>query len=61
MRRLHRLYPAYGFDAHKGYATAEHRQALRDHGLSPAHRRAFCSFLTVEALLARQARLAFDA
>ena len=61
MLRLHRLYPAYGFAAHKGYATAEHRAALREHGLSPVHRRAFCGFLAVEAMLARQATLAFDA
>jgi ribonuclease HII len=59
MLRLHRLYPAYGFARHKGYATEAHRQALRDHGLSPAHRRAFCTFLEVEAAAARQGVLAF--
>jgi ribonuclease HII len=59
MVRLHRLYPAYGFNRHKGYATADHRQALREHGLSPVHRRAFCGFLEVEAALARQGALAF--
>jgi ribonuclease HII len=36
------LYPEYGFDAHKGYATREHRLALKHHGLSKIHRRTFC-------------------
>jgi ribonuclease HII len=47
MRRLHAAYPAYGFDGHVGYSTPQHRDALRDHGLCPLHRR---SFATVGAL-----------
>ncbi len=35
------LYPAYGFGQHKGYATAEHREAVRRLGPSPIHRRSF--------------------
>ncbi len=31
----------YGFDRHKGYATAEHLAALAEHGYSPLHRRSF--------------------
>jgi ribonuclease HII len=38
---LHRQYPAYGFDSHKGYPTAAHLAALRAHGACPAHRRSF--------------------
>ncbi len=34
-------YPGYGFDKHKGYATAEHLQALRRLGPCPEHRRSF--------------------
>ena len=34
-------YPAYGFAAHKGYGTAVHLQALREHGPTPWHRRSF--------------------
>jgi ribonuclease HII len=34
-------YPQYGFDAHKGYGTAEHMAALRDHGPCPLHRASF--------------------
>ncbi|MFM8575919.1 MAG: ribonuclease HII [Limnohabitans sp.] len=39
--QLHAQYPQYGFDRHKGYGTAEHLQALADHGPSPWHRRSF--------------------
>lgn len=41
MIRQHRNDPRYGFDQHKGYATAEHRHALVKHGPSPFHRRTF--------------------
>jgi ribonuclease HII len=34
-------YPVYGFASHKGYGTAVHLQALRDHGACPHHRRSF--------------------
>ncbi|GAB2471438.1 MAG: ribonuclease HII [Comamonas sp.] len=38
---IDRLYPAYGFAGHKGYGTAAHMQALRQHGPCPEHRRTF--------------------
>lgn len=38
---LHQQHPAYGFDRHKGYGTAEHLQALRIHGALAVHRRTF--------------------
>jgi ribonuclease HII len=38
---LHSAWPAYGFDVHKGYPTAQHLQALRQHGAAPVHRRSF--------------------
>ncbi|MRD71702.1 ribonuclease HII [Rhodocyclus tenuis] len=41
MLDLHRLYPAYGFDRHKGYPTAAHFEALRVHGPCDEHRRSF--------------------
>ncbi|RZA16346.1 MAG: ribonuclease HII [Lysobacteraceae bacterium] len=41
MRQLHALYPDYGFDRHKGYASAAHLAALRLHGPCPQHRRSF--------------------
>jgi ribonuclease HII len=60
MRRLDRRYPQYGFARHKGYATADHRQAVRDHGLSPEHRQSFCGWVEAERELARQGVLSFD-
>jgi ribonuclease HII len=39
--QLHLQYPQYGFDRHKGYGTAEHLQALTEHGPSPWHRSSF--------------------
>jgi ribonuclease HII len=41
MDRLHLEDPRYGFDRHKGYATAEHLAAVARHGYSGAHRRSF--------------------
>lgn len=41
MRRLHDLYPVYGFAKHAGYGTAAHLQALKDHGVTPVHRKTF--------------------
>ena len=41
MRGFATEYPVYGFDSHKGYGSAKHMAALREHGLSPLHRRSF--------------------
>lgn len=41
MKALHKRYPQYGFDEHKGYGTKKHRQLIRKHGLSVVHRRSF--------------------
>jgi ribonuclease HII len=41
MTELHALYPAYGFAQHKGYGTEAHLAALREHGITPHHRRSF--------------------
>ncbi len=41
MRRLHETYPAYGFDRHMGYGTAQHLDALKAQGACPQHRRSF--------------------
>ena len=41
MRVLHDIYPEYGFDRHKGYPTALHLKALREHGACLAHRRSY--------------------
>jgi ribonuclease HII len=34
-------YPEYGFRRHKGYGTAEHIRAIREHGPCPIHRKSF--------------------
>jgi ribonuclease HII len=39
--QLHAAYPQYGFDGHKGYPTAAHLAALREHGPCLAHRRSY--------------------
>lgn len=41
MDDLHRADSRYGFDQHKGYATAAHLAAVGQHGYSDAHRRSF--------------------
>lgn len=41
MRRLAKLYPAYGFEKHKGYGTRAHYEAIRQNGACPLHRRNF--------------------
>ena len=41
MLQLHREYPAYRWDSNKGYPSAAHRQAIREHGTSPYHRMTF--------------------
>lgn len=45
---LDRLHPEYGFADHKGYATAQHIDALARHGPCAHHRR---GFLRVDAAL----------
>ena len=39
--QMDEIYPAYGFAKHKGYPTAQHLAALREHGVTPWHRRTF--------------------
>jgi ribonuclease HII len=41
MREMDALHPQYGLASHKGYATPEHRRALREHGPCALHRRSF--------------------
>lgn len=38
---MHTRYPQYGFDQHKGYPTALHLERLKQHGITPEHRRSF--------------------
>jgi hypothetical protein len=49
MTLLAARYPGYGWDHNQGYATLEHRRAIRRLGLTPFHRR---SFLALQRTLA---------
>ncbi len=54
MLELDARHPGYGFAGHKGYGAPAHRAALRDLGVSEAHRR---SFAPIQALLNEPERL----
>ena len=41
MAQVDLLFPEFGFGRHKGYPTKAHREAIRQHGCSPVHRRTF--------------------
>jgi ribonuclease HII len=41
MKEWDKVYPEYGFAAHKGYPTKQHREALITYGVTPIHRRSF--------------------
>src|SRR6202166_5314891 len=41
MQEWDAVYPQYGLARHKGYATADHLQALRLHGATPLHRHSY--------------------
>lgn len=41
MEKMDALYPQYGFASNKGYGTAQHIKAIREHGPCPIHRLSF--------------------
>ena len=41
MARLHKKYPMYGFDIHKGYGTKMHYARIKKFGISKIHRKTF--------------------
>lgn len=41
MRQLHEQYPVYDWQRNKGYPTAAHREQIRQHGITPYHRKSF--------------------
>jgi len=41
MLELHKKYPRYNFQKHKGYGTREHRSLLQEYGPCDAHRKTF--------------------
>lgn len=50
MQNLHVQYPNYGFDRHKGYATARHLEMLNTHGPCMHHRRSFAPVRIAESI-----------
>lgn len=48
MCELDALYPGYGLASHKGYATPEHREALRKQGPCVLHRKSFAPVLQAD-------------
>jgi ribonuclease HII len=56
MAKLAARYPGYGWEHNQGYATRDHRDAIRAMGLTPFHRR---SFLALQRTLAGD-QLDFD-
>jgi len=51
--QVHEQFPQYGFAGHKGYGTASHMAALREHGACIHHRRSFAP--VAERLLLQEA------
>lgn len=41
MKALHTEFPHYGWDRNAGYPTKEHRKGIKEHGLTPYHRKSF--------------------
>lgn len=53
MKELHSLYPHYHWDRNMGYPTRQHRDAIRQYGITPYHRKSF-------TLLPQQLELPFE-
>ena len=41
MEQAAQQYPGYGWESNAGYPTAKHRQAIKDLGVTPLHRKSF--------------------
>ena len=41
MREWAEVYPEYGLEVHKGYGTAKHIAAIKEHGICQIHRKSF--------------------
>jgi ribonuclease HII len=57
MRDLDAVHPQYGLASHKGYATPEHRRALKEHGPCALHRRSFAPVRAADPEAALEAQL----
>lgn len=43
MKKIHKKYPVFGLDIHKGYGTQKHLNAIKKFGISPIHRKTWIS------------------
>lgn len=50
MKHLHTAYPHYGFDKNAGYGVPAHQKGLKEHGVTPWHRK---SYAPIKKLLER--------
>jgi ribonuclease HII len=41
MEKIHKEHPQYFWNKNKGYPTKQHRQAIREHGVTDHHRKSF--------------------
>jgi len=48
INELHHQYEQYQWNKNKGYATFEHRNAIRKYGMTPFHRKSFCKNILQE-------------
>ena len=48
MTELAAKYPSYGFETHVGYGTAAHAAALKNHGITPEHRKSFAPIKKIQ-------------
>lgn len=51
MERLAQEFPQYGWQSNKGYPTPQHREAIRQYGVTPYHRKSFALLGSKELFL----------
>lgn len=51
MQELHKRFPQYLWSKNKAYATKQHREAIKEYGITEYHRRTFCSRYEYEQTL----------
>lgn len=53
MKNLHNIFPQYSWNKNKGYPTVEHREAIKNFGITEHHRKSF-------RLLSEQNKIKFE-
>lgn len=49
MMNMHKKYPQYCFDEHKGYGTKKHFEKIKEYGFCEIHRKTFCGNVAILA------------